>query len=567
MGKNFSSWPEEWPKSLTYPEVPVYAILDQTAKRVPDREAIVYNERILTYSELCDLSIRFANALFSMGIRKGDRVSICLPNCPQFAVAYYGVMRCGAVFNPLSPLLSNREAANQLRDSGAETLIILSDSLSDMQSFLSETVVKHIITTRIDDPLNIDLQSYVPENIKNGAACDMVSLLKTGQKGVQPVQINPRKDLAHLSYTGGTTGVPKGVMLTNFNVVANTLQVASWMLGAGVAVDGNDFTPDFPNGVDPLKDRIIHLDRETTIVVSPWYHALGTIRYLNNQIYQGSTIILFSKFDPKLYLKAIVKHRVTTLGGPPQLYIPLFNHPDFMNYDFSRIKYIGSGGAPLPKPLFEKMQSVFQGVVCEAYGLTECTMGAVANPPIPEIIRPGSIGIPYFDTELKVVDIVTGEDLLPGSQGEICIRGPQVMEGYYNRPDETAETLKDGWLFTGDIGYEDNDGFFYITSRKKDMIIYKGYNVYPKEIEEVILQHPAVRQCAVVGKPDQKAGEIPVAFIELQEGKSITKEEIVEFTNSRVAKYKKIRDVIFLENIPISGPGKVLKKELRKFFQ
>jgi long-chain acyl-CoA synthetase len=461
------------------------------------------------------------------------------------------------------------EAAYQLKDSGAQTLITSVQNISHIQPVLSEVQLERIIVTDPDLDLRLGegVSSESSEVSRKRDVIDMVSLLRVNKPNPAEIPLDAKKDLAHLSYTGGTTGRPKGVMLTHYNVVANTLQVASWMLGAGVGVENEVFVPVFPDGVDPDHDRLIHLDRETTLVVSPWFHALGTIRYLNNQVYQGSTIVLFSRFDSKEYLEAIIKYRVTTLGGAPQLYIPLVNHPDFQNYDLSGVKYAASGAAPLPKPLLEKMQNAFSGLVCEAYGLTECTMGAATNPLDPDKIRPGSIGLPYFDTEMKVVDTKTGKDLNTGAEGEICIRGPQVMKGYFNRPEETASVLKGSWLYTGDIGREDEDGFFYITSRKKDMIIYKGYNVYPLEIEEVIFQHSAVQQCAVVGKPDPEAGEIPVAFVEMKKGESVTPEEIMEHTNSKIARYKKIRDVIFLEKLPISGPGKVLKKELRERFR
>jgi len=277
--------------------------------------------------------------------------------------------------------------------------------------------------------------------------------------------------------------------------------------------------------------------------------------------------VVFPRFDPKEYLDAISKYNATALGGAPQLFIPLVNHPDFDSYDLSGIKLAASGAAPLALPVLDRMLQAFSGVVCEAYGLTECTMGATANPPDRSKIRQGSVGIPVFDTECKVVDLETGEDLAPGKEGEICIKGPQVMQGYWNKPEETAEVLKQGWLYTGDIGKEDEDGYFYITDRKKDMIIYKGYNVYPRELEEVLFTHSAVEQCAVVGKPDMDVGEAPVAFVQLKQGAEATTEDLMEHTNSQVAAYKKIREVKFLDAIPVSPAGKVLKRELRNMLK
>jgi long-chain acyl-CoA synthetase len=322
-----------------------------------------------------------------------------------------------------------------------------------------------------------------------------------------------------------------------------------------------------PSQVDS-EEQSVREDEEISLVVVPWFHAMGTVGYLNCQVFGGSTMVVFPRFDPKEYIEAVRKYRATFMGGAPQLYIPLINLPDFDSYDLSTIKRAGSGAAPLPVAVLDKLLDALPGAyVNEGYGLTECTMGATANPPGREGSRAGSVGFPVFDTELKVVDSVSGEDLPPGSEGEICIRGPQVMLGYYNKPEATAGVLKDGWLLTGDIGREDEDGYFYITDRKKDLIIYKGYNIYPREIEEVIFEHPAVQQCAVVGKPDVAGGELVVAFVELRQGASVTPEEILKHVNPQIAHYKRVRDVIFVEQIPVSGAGKVLRKELRKMLK
>lgn len=569
MAKNFKSWLKDWPKSLNYPEIAVPTFLEQTAARVPNRIAIIFSGMELTFGELKTLSDRFATALAAMGVQKGDRVAIHLPNCPQFAIAYYGALKIGAVFTPLSPLLSPREVSYQINDSGAQTLISLDLIFPGIKSIVPETCLKRIITTSIADCFNAINAPLKPiGKIEVPDTIDMAPLLKQYEPKVPKVDIDVKKDLAHLAYTGGTTGVSKGVMLTHANVVSNVLQYGNWAGGAQVEMVDGVLTAVFPPGVDPEKDRLTARDRETALVVVPWFHAMGTVGYLNNLIYSGTTMVVFPRFEPKEYLDAVVKYRATGLGGAPQLFIPLINHPDFDSYDLSSIKFVASGAAPLAMPVLEKMLDAFSGaVVQEGYGLTECSMGATANPPDRNAIRPGSVGLPVFDTELKVIDTVTGEDLPPGSEGEICIRGPQVMQGYWNKPEASAEVLKDGWLLTGDIGREDEDGFFYITDRKKDMIIYKGYNVYPRELEEVIFEHPAIQQCAVVGRPDIDVGEAPVAFIELKKGAKADQDEIMEFTNSKVAHYKKLRDVIFLEQVPVSGAGKVLKKELRERFK
>ena len=565
MAKNFKAWPDQWPKNLNYPEQPVYSFLDQTAARIPNRRAIIFGGMELTYSELKNLADRFANALISMGVKKGEKVAIHLPNCPQFAIAYYGALKAGAIFTPLSPLLAPKEVTYQLNDSEAKILISLDLVYPGVCSIVPDTKVETVITTSIADCYNPIIQPLKPiEKIPLPDTIDMALLLKEHSPEVSGIDIDVFRDLAHLAYTGGTTGLSKGVMLTHYNVVVNTAQYAAWFLGAQIEIQNGLPTMVFSPGVDPIRDRPIAMDRETALVVVPWFHAMGTIGYLNNLVFSGSTMVVFARFEPKEYLDAIQKYNATVVGGAPQLYIPLINSPDFDSYDLSGIKLASSGAAPLALPVLDKMLDAFSGVVCEAYGLTECSMGATANPPARSDIRQGSVGVPVFDTECKVVDLETGKDLPPGKEGEICIKGPQVMQGYWNKPEETAEVLKDDWLSTGDIGKMDEDGYFYITDRKKDMIIYKGYNVYPRELEEAIFTHPAVEQCAVVGKPDMDAGEAPVAFVQLKQGSVATAEEVMEHTNPQIAAYKKIREVRFLDAIPVSPAGKILKRILRE---
>ncbi len=563
MAKNFNAWPKHYPKTQTYPEIPVYQNLRSTAMRAPNRVAIIFGSMELTYGELKELADRFASALVDMGVEKADRVAIHLPNSPQFAIAYYGTLKIGAVFTPMSPLLSPREITHQLTDSGAETLVTLDLLYPGVGPILPETKVKRVISTSIADNYNPVIAALKPlAKIDVPGTIDMAVLLKQHQPHTEDVPIDVKKDLAHLGYTGGTTGLSKGVMLTHFNVVANSLQFAHWSEGSQTQMVEGKMMSIYPPEKDPA-DRRTFEDEETMLVVVPWFHAMGSVAYLNLPVARGYTMVVFPRFEAKEYLDAIGKYRATILGGAPQLYIPLISLPDFDSCKLSSVKIAGSGAAPLPVAVMNRLlESFSEADVREGYGLTECTMGATSQPPGRENIRQGSIGIPVFDTELKVVDLDTGETLPPGKEGEICIRGPQVMQGYYNKPEETAEVLKDGWLHTGDIGKEDEDGYFYITDRKKDMIIYKGYNVYPRELEEVIFGHPAVEQCAVVGKPHEK-GELPVAFVQLKAGQQASASDIIEHTNSQVAEYKKLREVIFVDAIPVSGAGKVLKRELR----
>lgn len=565
MAKNFKAWPDQWPRSLNYPQEPVYSLLDHTAARVPNRLAIIFGGMELTFAELKNLADRFANALVGMGVQKGDRVAIHLPNCPQFAIAYYGVLKAGCVFTPLSPLLAPAEAAFQLNDAGAGTLITLDRLHAGIAKIIQETGIKRVITASLADccsPLSAPLRP--PRKIPIPNTIDITDLLNAYPPQAPRVEINVTEDLAHLAYTGGTTGVSKGVMLTHRNVLVNAIQNSNWITGAQIEMRDGIPTEVFPPGVDPQRDRPMARDHEIFLAVVPWFHAMGTILDLNTRVFAGITMVVFPRFESKEYLDAVQKYRATNLGGAPQLFIQLLNFADFDTYDISSVKVVGSGAAPLPLSILDKMLKAFKGLVAEGYGLSECACTTTINPPDRAKIRSGSVGLPVFDTECKVVDSLTGEDLPAGQTGEICIRGPQVMKGYWNQPEETARVLKDGWLYTGDIGREDEDGFFFITDRKKDLIIYKGYNVYPRELEEVLSRHPAVEQCAVVGRADAQAGEVPVAFVKLCQGVAASKEALLDHINSQVAAYRKIRDLIFVEAIPVSPAGKVLKRELRE---
>ena len=563
--KNFKCWPKVNPRSLNYPEIPIHQILRSTAAKLPFRIALVFDSLEITYSELLTLCEHFANALAGLGVKKGDRVAIHLPNSPQFAIAYYATLMNGAVFTPCSPLMVEREMELQLNDAGAETIITLDLFYPMVSRVVPKSPLKNVIVAAIADIFPPLLAAVKPPLVKKEfpGTLDFTSLLKAHEPKSPEVKIEPKKDLAHLAYTGGTTGVSKGVMLTHFNVVANVLQVGYWSGGGDVS---------YKNGVldvvrmegDRAEDHFAPFGKGKALVVVPWFHAMGTVGYLNSLIMSGMTLIVFPRFDPGQYLQAIEKYEANVIGGAPQLFIPLVNHPDFKKYNLSSVRLVASGAAPLPVPVLNQMLQNFSGVV-EGYGLTEVSMASNLNPPYREGAKPGSVGLPIHDTEVKIVDLETGTRVLaPGEVGEVCIKGPQVMQGYWNKPEETKNTLRDGWVYTGDIGREDEDGYFYIVDRKKDMLIYKGYNVYPRDLEEVMARHPAVQQCAVVGKKDLEAGEVPVAFVVLKQGASATAEELLDYCARNVSAYKKIRQIVFKPQLPVSGAGKILKTELRR---
>ncbi len=564
MGKvNNFGWPKGIHRTLDYPEAPVYEFLNAAAARQPDTVAMRFAGTEITYREWLDLAHRFANALRARGVKKGDRVAVHLLNCPQFAIAYYALLKLGAIFVPCSPLLTERELVHQLTDAAPTTLITTDLFFATVKACLEKIEIKNLIVSSLADnfpAVSLPVKPLRKLPIEQGE--DFSALVEEGSADPVNEPIDPKNDLAHLAYTGGTTGLSKGVMLTHYNVVTNVLQCFHFYTGGKPGPGGAPLSPDLSE-VGPDSNFYMK-PRMTTLVVVPWFHAFGTIAYLNLQVYAGHTMILFPRFDPGPFIRAIEKYKAEVIGGAPQLFIPMIDHPEFAKTNLSSVRAVISGAAPLPEAVMKRMMDAFPGVVTEGYGMTEVTLIATANPGVREAIKMGSVGIPVIDTEVKVIDLKTGAPVTPGQQGEICIRGPQCMKGYWNRPEETAGTLINGWVHSGDVGYADEDGYIFITDRKKDMIIYKGYNVYPRELEEILFTHPAVTQCAVIGRIDEAGGEIPVAFIQLSPDKKATEAEIMDFVNGTVAAYKHVRKVVFVETLPVNMAGKVLKRELRE---
>lgn len=467
MTKNFSAWPQGLPRSLYYPKVPIHTVLDDTARRTPERTAVIFFDCCVTYLELRDLADRFAAALVAAGVRRGDRVAVHLPNCPQFAVAYYGLLKAGAVFSPVSPLLSTREVESQLKDAGAETIVTLDAHYGSIASVLESLGMKRRYVVSLNDKL---APLAKPSMAPPVDACAFNRALMDHPPLAIPVEIDPVIDLGHIAYTGGTTGLSKGVMLSHLNVVSNIIQNCMWVLGARIEETPEEIRVHYLGSQSRGWDGIFKRDSEVSLVVPPWFHAMGALA-LNNQVFLGSTMVVFPRFDPGDFLKAASQYKATFMNGAPPVYRLVLEHPSFTGSELSGIKWAVSAAAPLPMTLLEKMLGAIPGVVTEGYGLSECTSAATVNPPNRDAVRPGSIGLPLFDTELKVVDPTSGLTLPPGNEGEICIRGPQVMLGYWNKAEATADVLKDGWLHTGDIGREDEEGYFYITDRIKERCV------------------------------------------------------------------------------------------------
>jgi len=530
----------ELPSSLEYPQVPVGSIVAGSAARYADRVAYRHGERSLTFREVYRDACRFANALRAQGIGDGDVVAIHLPNCLAYPVAYYGILLAGATFTPANPLLPPADLAVQLNDSGAVAAVSFGPPAQTLADIRDQTNVRLLL----------------------GSPEEFAAFYADQPESRPDVHIDVYERLAHLAYTGGTTGRSKGVRLPHRNVVVNTLQYSCWGSGSVPALDaGGNLVLDQIGGEDEFPGR---LGTGIGINLTPWFHAMGTIAGLNAPMLTGSTTVLQDGFDPVRYLADAERLQVTTMGGAPALFAALLACPDFHTRDLSSVRSIGSGAAPMPHEMIKALSRRFPGVVInEGYGLTEVTMGATSGPAFRSGVRkPGTVGVPVFDTEVKIVSAEGGEDPLPaGEQGEVCVRGPQVMAGYHNRPDDTAAVLVDGWLHTGDIGVLDKEGYLSIVDRKKDMLLYKGYNVYPRELEELLMAQPGVTAAAVVGRKRADVGELPVAFV-VRSGDT-TEEQLMAAVNAEVLPYKRIRELYFVDDIPVSAAGKVLKRELR----
>ncbi|MDQ7808326.1 AMP-binding protein [Amycolatopsis sp. A133] len=542
--------PPGLPATLDYPDVPAGSILAAGAARWGDRTAFAHNGQSLTFTETYRAACRFANALRERGIGRGDVVALHLPNCLAFPVAYYGTLLAGATFSPANPLLPPDDLAFQLTDCEAAAVVTFGPVAGALAS----------VADRIPARFSVVVQ---PTGDLPGGAVEFEAFGAEQPETRPEVEFALHEDLAHLAYTGGTTGRSKGVRLSHRNVVVNTLQHACWGSGSVPALDERgDVTIDQIGSEDEWPTR---LGTGVAINLTPWFHAMGIIGGLNAAVLAGTTIVLHSRFDPEAYVADAERLRITGIGGAPALFAALLATPSFHTADLSSVRSIGSGAAPMNHAMINALRTRFPDVVVsEGYGLTEATMGAVISPAYRSGTRKvGSVGLPIFDTEVKIVPAEGGEDPLPaGEKGEVCLRGPQIMLGYRNRPEETAAALVDGWLHTGDIGILDPDGYLSIVDRKKDMLLYKGYNVFPRELEELLITMPGVAAAAVVGRPDTEVGELPVAFV-VPRG-SLDADELMAAVNEKVLPYKRLREIHVVEQIPVSAAGKVLKRELRQ---
>ncbi|MEJ2222709.1 MAG: long-chain fatty acid--CoA ligase [Desulfobacterales bacterium] len=562
------NWPEDVPHEIAGYEKPLYSILDESASNYPDQVYTIFNDATRTYAQVKDTADRIAHFLASRGIQKGDRVAIFLPNLPHYPAIFFGILKAGAVCVTCNPLYTANELNYQLNDAGAKAVFCM-----DHPEFYP-TTVEAIKGTGIETVVICGVKSYLPP-IKAFIGGLLGKIPKAGNyqpghlffddavAGARPqppdIEINPSEDLALIIYTGGTTGVPKGAALVHTNFTSNVMALDEW--GRFVQSPGEK----------PQKLR--HGGSHTVLGVLPWYHSFGLTVAMLFACYTGSGLICVP--DPRAgnppfteVLKIVQKNKPTIMPAVPTIFVAFTNHALLDQYDLTSITGCFSGGAPLPPEVCKQFEEKTGAIIFEGYGLSETSPVATANPTNKEGRKIGSIGFPVSGTDIKILDIETATKELPrGEDGEIAICGPQVMQGYWNRPKETEEVFReiDGKKFflTGDIGHVDEEGYILVTDRKKDLIIVGGFNVYPRDVEDILFQHPKVELAAVIGAPDEKSGEAVKAFIQLKPGETATEDEIKEFSKENMAGYKRPRQIEFRETLPVSNVGKVLRRVLR----
>lgn len=509
-------------EQMTLPEV-----LEQTCGRYPERTAIHFKGVEMDYTVFGEHVRRFAAGLSELGVEKGDRVGIMLPNCPQFAIAYYGILHLGGIVVQINPMSVPGELEHFIGDSGAKTLVIYAPLLPVAEKANNLAEVTKIV-----------VELPPSGGVYNGNTVLFESLFASGQ--ALPRQPLAPEDIAVLQYTGGTTGRSKGAMLTHRNLVLNAWQISQILKQSN------------PNG-----------EQERILTVIPLFHVYGMTVCMNMGVLDGSQMILLPRFDREEVLETIRDTRPTIFPGVPTMYVAVNAHPKAVDYGISSIRICLSGSAPLPVEIIKEFAEKTGSTIMEGFGLSEASPVTHFNPLDRQ--KTGSVGkvVPY--TEAKIVDLQDAtRELAPGEAGELVVRGPQVMSGYWNLPEETAQTVRDGWLYTGDIAYRDEEDYYYIVDRKKDLIISGGFNVYPREVEEVLYQHPAVLEAVVIGVADPYRGESVKAVVVAKADSNVGEEELIAFCRDNMAAYKVPRFIEFRDALPKTAVGKILRRTLRE---
>ncbi len=519
--------PELFRPPVDFPDVPYDHLLRMAASHTPDRPAIIYHDLILTYREVVSMVNSIANGLQGLGFTKGDRLCLFTLNRPEYTITFFAAASIGVVVSPMNPAYKEREIAYQLENSEAKGILIQRELLPLLQLVMNHkplSNLRYIIVTG----------DKVPEGMPE--AIPFARLIRESSPKHQMHAEITGDDLLALPYSSGTTGFPKGTLLSHRNLTSNNLQLTTAL-------------------------RIEQTD--VALIFLPFYHIYG-VMLTGSFLAGGATQVIMDRFDLLQSLELCEKHNITYYFVVPPIILALANAP----VDFSKlktVKYFFTGAAPLPLDPTRRLQDKSGVRVVQGYGLTEASPLTHAQPGDPALVRLDSVGLPVHNTEQKIVDIETGErELPPGEDGELIIRGPQIMQGYWKAPEETARTLRNGWLYTGDIGHVDVDGYTYIVDRKKEMIKYKGFGIAPAELESLLMEHPAVMDSAVIGVPDDEAGEVPKGFVVVRPGRSVTGEELIAFVNSKLAGYKKLHEVEFIDAIPKVPSGKILRRELKE---
>ncbi|MGD8405118.1 MAG: long-chain fatty acid--CoA ligase [Anaerolineales bacterium] len=552
----FAKYDKGVPKTIDYPEKPLYHFLEESASKYPDKACTIFKGAEITYKEMDEITDRVAAALAGIGVKKGDRVGIFMPNTPQFVMAYFGILKAGGVVVATNPLYTPSEIEHQASDAGIEIMFVMTNFYKTIKTAQPRTKIKRLIVTNIKEalpPITRLLFTLAMEK-KGGHRIEeplpegdvwMQELIDKYQPSDRPsVEIAP-DDTALFQYSGGTTGVSKGAIASHYNVVANALQIKKWMVN-------------------------IEDGKEVVLMGIPLFHVYGMVAGMHFGMASGASLVMVPNVrDLKDTLENITKYKATIFPGVPTLYNALNNHPDVLGgkYDLSSIKACISGSAPLMRETKEKFEELSGGKVFEGFGLSEAPTATHCNPLLGEN-RTGSIGLPLPDVDCKIISLDDGETELPiGEIGEIVINSPNVMKGYHNMPTETANTLRklqDGktWLFTGDIARMDEDGYFYIVDRKKEVIKPGGFQVWPREVEEVLADHPKVLEAGVAGIPDPYRGETVKAWIVLKPGETATEDELKAFCKEKLAAYKVPTHYEFRDELPKTTVGKILRREL-----
>ena len=550
---NERSWLKRYdegvPKHIEYPAIPLFKLLEEAAEKYPNRPCTIFKGAVITYQEMNQLTDRLAAGLAEIGIKKGDRVGIFMPNIPQFVLAYFAILKAGAIVVATNPLYTSREIEHQVNDAGIEIMLVMSSFYKLLKETQPRTKIRTLLVTNIKEalPSTTSLLFTLAMEKKGGHRVElaqgdfwMKDLIARHKPDDRPkLEIGP-DDFALFQYSGGTTGISKGAIALHRNLVANALQIRSWM---PPAIEGN----------------------ETVLMAIPLFHVFGMVAGMLFALRAVSSLVMVpNPRDMKDIIANIKKYKPTIYPGVPTMYTALNNHPDVKagKVDMSSFKACISGSAALMRETKETFEALSGGKVFEGYGLSEAPTATHCNPLYGEN-RTGSIGIPMTDVDCRIMDLDDGVTVLPvGEIGELVVKGPQVFYGYHNMPTETANTLRDGWLYTGDIARMDEDGYFYIVDRKKELIKPSGYQVWPREVEEVIMEHPNVLEVGVAGIPDPYRGETVKAWVVLKPGEMLTEKEIKEWCKKDLAKFKVPSEVEFRTELPKTLVGKVLRREL-----